>query len=109
MKVSVVAFTECMTSAVYGVLDAFGIAGRLAGRMGSNVWATHEVQLVTPGGLAVQGFGGFRMEPHASLDDAMDTDVVIVAPAASRAPSSLRARLLQRSAVPGHRQSHFDL
>jgi len=80
MKVSVVAFAECMTSAVYGVLDAFGIAGRLAGRMGSNVWATHEVQLVTPGGLAVQGFGGFRMEPHASLDDAMDSDVVIVAP-----------------------------
>jgi len=80
MKISVVAFDECMTSAVYGVLDAFGIAERLAARMGSTAWAPHAVRLVTSSGLAVQGYGGFRMEPHASLDDAMDSDVVIVPP-----------------------------
>lgn len=80
MKIAVVAFNDCMTSAVFGLLDAFAIATQRASLSNTSTWGTNEICLVTAGGAAILGGGGFRIEPQGSLDDARDADVVLVPP-----------------------------
>jgi transcriptional regulator GlxA family with amidase domain len=69
-----------MTSAVYGLLDAFNIAARLAPLINASAWDDHHVRLVTDGGGSVMGCGGFRIEATGSLTDSVECDVVIVPP-----------------------------
>jgi transcriptional regulator GlxA family with amidase domain len=78
MNVTVAAFDGCMTSAVYGLLDAFALAARLSTRTDPSRWASHHVRLATLNGKPVSGFGGFRIEPHCSLEEANASDVVLV-------------------------------
>jgi transcriptional regulator GlxA family with amidase domain len=78
MDVTVVAFEACMTSAVYGLLDAFALAARLSLRLSTSRWMDHRTRLATPDGKRVHGFGGFRIEPHCSLEDADASDIVVV-------------------------------
>lgn len=78
MIVTVVAFEECMTSAVSGLLDAFALAERMAPRTAGSRWRGHKVRLATLSGRSVRGFGGFRIEPHCGLVDAGASDVVLV-------------------------------
>jgi transcriptional regulator GlxA family with amidase domain len=80
MKISVIAFEDCMTSAVYGVLDAFHLATRLAARGESSRWGPHGLHIVTEDGAPVRGFGGHRIEADESLEAARHSDVVIVSP-----------------------------
>jgi transcriptional regulator GlxA family with amidase domain len=37
-------------------------------------------QIVTPGGVPVKGYGGHSIEPHASLAEASDSNVVLIPP-----------------------------
>lgn len=67
MKITIVAFEGCMTSAVFGQADAFAMAAYIAGRRGDSTWSGHEVRIVTPGGVPVRGYGGHRIEPHCAL------------------------------------------
>jgi transcriptional regulator GlxA family with amidase domain len=76
VKVTVVAFDNCMTSAVFGLLDAFGVASRSASD--PSPWLRHEIRLATPTGRPVRGFGGHRIEPNCALADATDSDVVVL-------------------------------
>jgi transcriptional regulator GlxA family with amidase domain len=78
MNVTVVAFEGCMTSAVYGLLDAFALAARLSPRLSTSRWMDHRIRLATLQGRPVHGFGGFRIEPHCSLEEADESDVVVV-------------------------------
>jgi transcriptional regulator GlxA family with amidase domain len=78
MNVTVVAFEGCMTSAVYGLLDAFALAARLSARLSTSRWTDHHIRLATLHGRPVHGFGGFRIEPHCSLEEADQSDVVVV-------------------------------
>jgi transcriptional regulator GlxA family with amidase domain len=78
MKISVIAFEDCMTSAVYGMLDAFNLAARLAHSGDACPWNTHDVCLVTESGRPVRGHGGYRIEAQGSLADACNSDVVLV-------------------------------
>jgi transcriptional regulator GlxA family with amidase domain len=80
MKITIVAFAGCMTSAVYGQADAFAIAAYIAGRRGDASWSGHDVRIATPEGFAVQGYGGHVIEPHCSLSQARDSDVVLIPP-----------------------------
>ena len=64
-----------MTSAVYGLLDTFGVAERM-GRERSN-WA-HIIRLATPTGHPVRGFGGHLIHPECALADVNDSDVVLL-------------------------------
>lgn len=77
MKITVVAFENCMTSAVYGLLDAFTVAATVASRTDPSSWTNHHIRLATSHGQPVRGFGGFRIEPHCSLEEASDGDVVL--------------------------------
>jgi transcriptional regulator GlxA family with amidase domain len=80
MKITIVAFEGCMTSAVYGQADAFAIAAYISGRRGDASWSGHDVRIATPDGLPVPGYGGHAIEPHCSLAEAKDSDVVLIPP-----------------------------
>jgi hypothetical protein len=53
MKITIVAFEGCMTSAVYGQADAFAIAAYISGRRADGGWSGHDVRIATPGGVPV--------------------------------------------------------
>ena len=69
-----------MTSAVFGQADAFAVAAGIAARSNALSWSDHDVRLASHGGGPVRGFGGYRIEPHCSLADAADSDVVLIPP-----------------------------
>ena len=56
MRITIVAFEGCMTSAVYGQADAFAIAAYISGRRADQSWAGHDVRIGPDGG----GFKGRR-------------------------------------------------
>lgn len=80
MKISVLAFDGCMTSAVYGLLDAFNIATHLAEQSNAPGWRAHAIRVATPSGGPVLGAGGYRIDAQASLESASDSDVVVAPP-----------------------------
>src|SRR5215469_14006284 len=80
MKITIVAFEGCMTSAVYGQADAFAIAAYIAGRRGDASWSGHDVRIATSDGAAVRGYGGHAIAPHCSLTAAVNSDVVLIPP-----------------------------
>jgi transcriptional regulator GlxA family with amidase domain len=80
MKITIVAFEGCMTSAVFGQADAFAIAAYIAGRRGDLSWSGHDVHIATPDGAPVPGYGGHMIRPHCSLAAAQDSDVVLIPP-----------------------------
>jgi transcriptional regulator GlxA family with amidase domain len=80
MKITIVAFEGCMTSAVYGQADAFVIAAAIAAQSNALSWSGHDVRLATPAGQFVRGSGDHRIEPHCALEEATDSDVVLLPP-----------------------------
>ena len=80
MKITIVAFEGCMTSAVFGQADAFALAAYIADSRADPSWSGHDIRIATPDGAAVQGFGGHRIDPHCSLHDARDSNVVLLPP-----------------------------
>jgi transcriptional regulator GlxA family with amidase domain len=80
MKITIVAFDGCMTSAVFGQMDAFAIAAYISDRRGDSSWSGHQIRIATQGAEPVRGYGGHRIEPHCSLADADDSNVVLIPP-----------------------------
>ena len=80
MKITIVAFEGCMTSAVYGQADAFAIAAYISNRRGDASWSGHEVRIATPDGKPVGGYGGHTIAPHCALAEAKDSDVILIPP-----------------------------
>jgi transcriptional regulator GlxA family with amidase domain len=80
MKITIVAFEGCMTSAVYGQADAFAIAAYISNRRGDASWSGHEVRIATPDGRPVPGYGGHAIVPHCALAEAKDSDVILIPP-----------------------------
>ena len=80
MKITIIAFEGCMTSAVYGQVDAFAIAAAIAARSNLLSWSGHDVRLATSDGQPVRGSGSHRIEPHCALAEANDSDVVLLPP-----------------------------
>jgi len=80
MKITIVDFEGCMTSAVYGQADAFAMAAYIAGRRADASWSGHDVRIATPDGKPVQGYGGHSIEAHCGIGAARDSNVVLVPP-----------------------------
>src|SRR5690348_2379607 len=80
MRITLVAFEGCMTSAVYGQADAFSIAAYIAARRADPCWSNHDVRIATPGGVPVQGYGGHTIRPDDALADASDSAVILIPP-----------------------------
>jgi transcriptional regulator GlxA family with amidase domain len=80
MRITIVAFEGCMTSAVYGQADAFAIAAYIAARRADPCWSHHDVRIATPAGLPVQGYGGHTIRPDCALAEASDGDVILIPP-----------------------------
>jgi transcriptional regulator GlxA family with amidase domain len=90
MKVSVLAFDGCMTSAVFGLLDAFNIAGLLSGSSAKS-WSSHQIKLVTRSGEVVFGAGGHPIRGQVSLEAARDSDVIVVPPIMGDVGATIRS------------------
>ena len=103
MKISVVAFEGCMTSAVFGLMDAFAIATIRSGSVTDERWSGHTAQIVTSGGQPVRGFGAHAISSFQSLEDASDSDVVIVPRTAIAGIVVLVAGLIVLSFLAGRR------
>lgn len=69
-----------MTSAVYGMLDAFHLATRVASKLEGSAWGESLVRVVTSGGRTVHGYGGYPIASQGKLRAAATSDVVVVAP-----------------------------
>jgi transcriptional regulator GlxA family with amidase domain len=80
MRITIVAFEGCMTSAVYGQADAFAMAAYISGRRADASWSGHDVRIATPDGKPVQGYGGHLIEAHCAIGEARDSDVVLIPP-----------------------------
>src|SRR5260370_14765142 len=80
MKITIVAFEGCMTSAVFGQADAFAVAAYMPERAADASWSGHDVRMATPGGKPVRGYVGYLIEPECSLADADDSHVVLIPP-----------------------------
>src|SRR5579872_580155 len=93
MKITIVAFEGCMTSAVYGQADAFAIAAYIAGRRGDATWSGHEVRIATLDGAPVAGYGGHPIRPDCSLAQASDSDVVLIPPIFNDIEETLAAEM----------------
>jgi transcriptional regulator GlxA family with amidase domain len=78
MKITIVAFEGCMTSAVFGQADAFAIAAYIAGRSNVSSWSGHDVRLATRGASQCAAMVG--TVSSRSLTDAHDSDVVLIPP-----------------------------
>ncbi len=79
MKITIVAFEGCMTSAVYGQADAFAIAAYISGRRPMQAGRTMTCGSPHPK-AAVQGYGGHTIAPHCALAEASDSDVILIPP-----------------------------
>jgi len=80
MKITIVAFEGCMTSAVHGQADAFAMAAYISGRRADASWSGHAVRIATPDGKPVQGYGGHSIEAHCAIGEAGDSNVVLIPP-----------------------------
>ena len=80
MRITLVAFEGCMTSAVYGQADAFAIAAYISARRADPCWSHHDVRIATPDGEPVQGYGGHTIHPDCAVADANDSDVILIPP-----------------------------
>jgi transcriptional regulator GlxA family with amidase domain len=80
MKITIVAFEGCMTSAVYGQADTFAMAAYISGRRADASWSGHDVRIATPDGKPVRGYGGHAIEAHCSIGEAGDSHVVLIPP-----------------------------
>ena len=80
MRITLVAFEGCMTSAVYGQADAFAIAAYISARRADPCWSSNDVRIATPDGEPVQGYGGHTIHPDCAVADANDSDVILIPP-----------------------------
>jgi transcriptional regulator GlxA family with amidase domain len=80
MRITIVAFEGCMTSAVYGQADAFAIAAYISRRRAEASWSHHDVRIATPDGVPVRGYGGHAIRPDCALADANDSGVILIPP-----------------------------
>jgi transcriptional regulator GlxA family with amidase domain len=80
MRITIIAFDGCMTSAVYGQTDAFAIAAYISARRADQSWSRHDVRIATPAGVPVRGYGGHTIRPDCALADASDSGVILVPP-----------------------------
>jgi transcriptional regulator GlxA family with amidase domain len=88
VRVAVLAYDGCMSSAVAGMLDAFHIANRWVAGAGSHTPSfVARVLGATP---AVEGSAGFRI-PSEALDDSREVDVAIVPPMLTEPEETLAA------------------
>jgi transcriptional regulator GlxA family with amidase domain len=80
MRITLVAFEGCMTSAVYGQADAFAIAAYISARRADPCWSSNDVRIATPDGEPVQGYGGHTIHPDCAVADANDSGVILIPP-----------------------------
>jgi transcriptional regulator GlxA family with amidase domain len=80
MRITLVAFEGCMTSAVYGQADAFAIAAYISARRADPCWSRNDVRIATPDGEPVQGYGGHTIHPDCAVADANDSGVILIPP-----------------------------
>lgn len=80
MKIAILTFNACMTSAVAGLVDAFGLATLAAQKLRPSEPTQFETIVLSTGGASITGSGGFVIQPKGDLRAAQGCDVIVVPP-----------------------------
>jgi transcriptional regulator GlxA family with amidase domain len=79
-KIAIVAFDDCMTSALTGLVDAFGLASFASSQLRPGSPTHFETTVVSVDAKPVKGSGGFVIQAGGDLRAAHGCDVVAVPP-----------------------------
>lgn len=85
-KIVFIAYNQCMSSAINGLIDAFSIANAWAGRNGTSILAGAEdpplfaMETVSTDGAEVLANEGIKVRTEKRLDQVEDADVILVPP-----------------------------
>src|SRR5262245_42551115 len=80
MRVALLAYDDCLTSVVSGMVDTFALASVASQRLRPASPTVFSTSVVTASGRPVVGTGGFVITPRASLRQVARYDVVVVPP-----------------------------
>ncbi len=83
-KVAVLAFNNCLTSSVIGVLDVFEICNNFWKQHNNSQNSFFDLKLFTVNGNSVNSFNSIPINSLNSLDEVSKVDVVIIPPAMSQ-------------------------
>ena len=79
-EVIVLAFNNCLSSGIFGVLDVFEICNDFWKRQEGKECNFFEVKLVTADGDPVRGFNSTIVNPVLSVNEVERSDLIIVPP-----------------------------
>jgi transcriptional regulator GlxA family with amidase domain len=80
MRVALLAYDDCLTSVVSGLIDTFALASVASQRLRPTSPTVFATSVVTASGRPVVGTGGFVIAPSVSLRQLMHYDVAVVPP-----------------------------
>jgi len=89
-KVVVLAFNNCLTSSVIGVLDVLEICNNFWKIQENTEQNYFEVQLVTVNGKPVSSFNSIPIKPACSLKEINNVDLIIIPPVMNKIDQALR-------------------
>ncbi len=79
IKITFLAEENCMSSTIAGSIDAFSIANLWRRMLDRTVTEDLFVfQIATADGLPVTANGGLLLQPHSSISDIRDTDIIVI-------------------------------
>lgn len=106
-RITLLAFDDCLASAVIGALDLFHAANVISPRMQSGGGASFATQVVSPDGEMVTAAGGYRIEVDGGLVQATPPQVIMVPGISLIEPDELLCALDRyRSVVSWLRDQH---
>ncbi len=81
-KVTILGLYNTMATTVFGPMDIFNQAGRLWNRVRrSPQTPLFEVTVATPDGLPIRSVNDIHIQPHCSINEVKETDLVIISSA----------------------------
>jgi len=76
--ITLLAFDECLASAVIGAKDLFGAANMIAAQLDARAAVPFQTRLVSPDGAPVRAAGGYWIQPDGALADAPPAQAIVV-------------------------------
>ena len=77
-QIALLAFDDCLASAVIGARDLFGAANMIAAQLDVGAPSPFAIQVISPDGAAVRAAGGYGIQPDAALVDMPPAQAIVV-------------------------------
>src|SRR5438876_2722 len=76
--ITLLAFDDCLASAVIGTKDLFGAANMIAAQLDARAVVPFQTHLVSSDGAPVRAAGGYCIRPEGALADAPPAQAIMV-------------------------------